>query len=132
MRTIRERASTLPSHPGPLTEVVQHSQTKTGGMSNRCARDAAERWSERRPARMPSPHKAARRECRSKRAIVTTGVRLCQLNPAIDVRRVAEIIRVLVALQPGIVRQVVVDHHEYKQHRKRLLGVIPMVTIPAA
>ncbi len=60
------------------------------------------------------------------------GLRDELLNPAIEHRRILEIIQVFAILRPGLVQQVVIDHYEYKQNRKRLLGRLPLETTAAA
>ena len=54
------------------------------------------------------------------------------LNPAIEHSRILEIIQVFAILRPGLVQQVVIDHYEYKQNRKRLLRRLPLETTPSA
>ena len=54
------------------------------------------------------------------------------LNPAIEQQRMAEIIRIIAMLRPGLIERVILDHDEYRRNRKRLLQVLPMQTTPAA
>ena len=54
------------------------------------------------------------------------------VNPAIEHRRIVEIIRIIAMLRPGLIERVILDHYEYRRNRKRLLGLLPMQTTLAA